>query len=157
MDDLGLNSVGQYLNPLLDWLQSGFNQVNAAQGLAIALLAAVLMSKWLQLPMVTLLATIVHAVIDAAIPIIAGRSAVKLPPLVEPAYWQYLSALFAGYLIIVSVFFLAKRGVMGLVRRAVPVRTAAAPAAAPPPPSSGAGSPPAAKPAPVGGPAGKPR
>jgi hypothetical protein len=130
MDEQRLNSVGSFLNPVLDYLQMGFNQVNAAQGLAIALLAAILMRRWFQLPMVALLATIGHAVIDTAIPIVAGRSALKLPPLVEPAYWQYLAALFAGYLIIVALFYLAKRGLMGLVKRAVPAPAAAAAASA---------------------------
>jgi hypothetical protein len=119
-----LNSVGTYLNPLLDYLQNGFDRVNAAQGLAIALIAVILMRKWVQWPSVAFAATFVHAIVDAALPIIAGQSAVKLPPIMEPIYWQYLAALYVGYLIVIAMFFAVKRVGLGFM----PAKSAPAPA-----------------------------
>jgi hypothetical protein len=109
MEPLELNSVGTYLNPVLEYLQVGFDRVNAAQGLAIALIATILMRKWLQLPSLAFAATVLNAVVDAIVPIVAGRTSVRLPPVMEPSYWQYLAAMFVGHFIVIGIFFSLKK------------------------------------------------
>ena len=37
----------------------------------------------------------------------------RLPPLVELQYWKYMAALFAGYLVVISIFFIVKTVVLG--------------------------------------------
>jgi hypothetical protein len=75
-----------------------------------------MMGGWRQLLPTTLLAVLVHAMLSVMLPVLSTGAAFKLPPLVELSYWKQLLALAAGYLIIISVFFIVKTVVL---RRAV--------------------------------------
>lgn len=102
----------EYANQALDFIQLGFNRVNAIQGLLIALGAAYLLHEWRRLPVIALGALFVHVILSVMIPVLGQGAAFKLPPLVEPSYWRVLASLFVGYLIIVAVFFALKRMLM---------------------------------------------
>jgi hypothetical protein len=99
----------QFLNDVLGFLQAGFNQVNAVQGLIIALVAAFMMTRYNQILTYVAGATVVHVLADVLLPVVAASAAFRLPPLLEPTYWRYVAVLFVGYLIIVTVFFIARR------------------------------------------------
>jgi hypothetical protein len=98
------------LNTVWDFFRNGFQQVNAVEGLVIALVAAILLPAWSRLWAVALGATVVNLVIDVLIPVVAYHQSFRLPPnLLDPAYWEHALVLYVGYLIVVGVFFFIKR------------------------------------------------
>ncbi len=101
--------VQQFLASANDYMQTGFYKVNAIQGLLIAIGAAVLLPKWSRIFFVSLGATLVHVMFDVMIPVLARNGPFRLPPLVDVEYWRYLLALYIGFLIIISVFYIVKR------------------------------------------------
>lgn len=107
-----METVQPYLNEVTTFFQSGFYSVNAVQGLLIAAIAAYYLHDWRRIVVIALGAVVVHAIIDVMIPILGGRGALRLPPLVELEYWRYLLKLYAGYLIVISVFYLVKKVVL---------------------------------------------
>ncbi|MBI1239244.1 MAG: hypothetical protein GC199_07865 [Alphaproteobacteria bacterium] len=107
-----MEAVQDALNNALAFLQSGFREVNALQGLLIAIGAAFLLKSYGRIWMVSLGAVLVHVMLDVMVPVLANKASFHLPPLVEPAYWRYLGALFVGYLIVISLFWLIKRNVL---------------------------------------------
>jgi len=104
------------LQTIWGYFQVGFYYVNTVQGLLIAAIVAYMMASWRQLLPTTLLAVLVHAMLSVMLPVLSAGAAFKLPPLVELSYWKQLLALAAGYLIIISVFYIVKTVVL---RRAV--------------------------------------
>lgn len=112
MSEFHWESVGSYVNPVLNYLQHGFNEVNAIQGLAIALIIVILMKSWKQWLSLSFSAAVLHAVLDAIVPIVKNPNAAHMPPIMTPSYWQYLAALFVGYLIIIAVFFSVKKALL---------------------------------------------
>src|SRR5882757_525623 len=115
-------SLGSLLNPVLEFLQDGFDKVNAVQGLLIALFAMVLMRRWAQLFAIALLASLVNIVLDTAIPIVARGAAIKLPPIMTAPFWQYATSLFVGFVIIVAMFFAVKSVLFAPAKKAKPSR-----------------------------------
>ncbi|HEY2071363.1 MAG TPA: hypothetical protein VGG48_17530 [Rhizomicrobium sp.] len=98
------------LNTIWDFFQTGFHEVNAVEGLVIALVAALLVPAWSRLWAVALGATVVTLVVNTLIPVIAYHQSFRLPPdLLEVSYWMGALALFAGYLVVIGVFFFIKR------------------------------------------------
>lgn len=93
----------------MNFLRTGFNEVNAVQGLLIALIATVLMSSYKQIFAYAFGAALIHVVMDVMLPVLARGGTFRLPPLLEPAYWQYVATLFVGFLIIILLFFFLKR------------------------------------------------
>ena len=103
-----MEQVQEILQTIWSYFQVGFYHVNTVQGLLIAAVVAYMMGNWRQLLPSTFLAVLAHAILNIMIPVLASGAAVKLPPLVELSYWKSMVALFAGYLIVVSVFFIVK-------------------------------------------------
>jgi hypothetical protein len=97
------------LHEVLNFFREGFAQVNAVEGLVIALVATLLASAWNRVWSVALGATIVHLVANALIPVIADHATFRLPAIMEMPYWRTALVLFAGYLIVISVFMFIKR------------------------------------------------
>lgn len=98
-----------FLHDALNFFREGFSQVNAVEGLVIALAATLLASAWNRVWSVALGATIVHLIANALIPVIANHAAFRLPALMEMPYWRTALALFAGYLVVIAVFMFIKR------------------------------------------------
>lgn len=98
-----------FLHDVLAFVREGFSQVNAVEGLVIALVATLLASAWNRIWSVALGATIVHLIANALIPVIANHSAFRLPAIMEMPYWRTALTLFAGYLVVIAVFMFIKR------------------------------------------------
>jgi hypothetical protein len=103
-----MEDATQYIQPVLDFFAAGFNQVNAVQGIIIGVLAAFVLTRYSRILVVALIATIVHVVVDAALPVIQGAE-LKLPPLADMGWWQYVATLYVGYLVIITVFYILKK------------------------------------------------
>jgi hypothetical protein len=103
-----METLGSILNPILEFLQTGFDKVNAVQGLLIALFATVLMRKWGQLFFIAAGATVFYVVLDALIPIVIKGGEIKLPRVVDVEFWQNALSFFVGFVIIIAMFFAVK-------------------------------------------------
>lgn len=101
------------LQTVLTYFQTGFYHVNGAQGLLIAVVFAYLMPNWQRLPVTAAVAVLAHVALNVMLPVLANGGAFRLPPLVEVQYWKYMAALFAGYLVVISIFFIVKSVVVG--------------------------------------------
>jgi hypothetical protein len=108
-----MESLGSILNPVLEFLQSGFDKVNAVQGLLIALFATVLMRKWGQLFLIAFGATVIYVIVNAAVPIVTKNAEVKLPPVMTVPFWQDGLSFFVGFIIIIAMFFAVKQVLFG--------------------------------------------
>lgn len=97
------------VNDIIAYLQAGFYQVNHLQGLIIALVAALLLPNAKSIPVFALGATVVHILVDVFAPVFANGAQLRLPPLVEVAFWEHVFILLLGYLIVISVLGLIKR------------------------------------------------
>ena len=103
-----MEQVQEVLSAVLSYFQAGFYRVNGVQGLLIAAVFAYMMPRWGRLLVTALGAVVAHAVLDVMVPVLARSAAFQLPPLVEIEDWKYLLSIYAGYLIVISVFFLVK-------------------------------------------------
>ena len=97
------------VNMTWDFFREGFNQVNALEGLIIALIAVLFVPAWKQVITVALGATLATIIINALLPVLADNARFRLPPLTEPSFWHFVAVLFVGYLIVIGVFFFLKR------------------------------------------------
>jgi len=97
------------VNATWDFFREGFNQVNAVEGLVIALIAALFVPAWSRVWAVALGATLVTVILNVMLPVLADHATFHLPPLMEPAFWRFMAVLFVGYLIVIGVFFFLKR------------------------------------------------
>lgn len=104
-----MDGVQSFLDSVLEFMRSGFNETNQLQGLLIALAATVFMQTWRQWPGVALLAVVVHIAIDLIVPVLAGGQEFRLPQFFEAAFWMQSIARYVGYLIVVGIFFAVKR------------------------------------------------
>lgn len=96
------------LNQIVSFFQTGFYGVNIAQGLIIAAIAAYMMDDWRRVLVVALACVFAHLLVDLLLPVFRGQG-FRLPALVEVGFWQNFLRLYAGYLIVVNVFYLIKR------------------------------------------------
>lgn len=97
------------LNDVLDFMRAGFNEINAVQGLLIALVAVLFLATLKRLLIVVIAATLVHLGVDILLPVLTGGQAFQLPPLFEGWYWRYVTVCFVGYLVVISIFAIIKR------------------------------------------------
>ena len=58
-------------------------------------------------------ATIVHILADILVPMVARHAGFHLPDLVSLGFWRFVLTLFLGYVIVIAVFYLMKRIVVG--------------------------------------------
>jgi hypothetical protein len=113
MEGAGLDSLGGFFNPILEYFQTGFNTVNAWQGLLVALIAVVLMKRWGQLLAITMGAALAYILVEHFWPIITQHAEMRLPNVTDTPFWQRLGAIYVGLLIIIAMFFAVKSVVMG--------------------------------------------
>lgn len=104
------------VQPWIDWIweyfRVGFHDVNAILGLLIAIGAAYFLSRYNRIFVIALGAVIFYVIASVMIPVIANNAAFRLPPIVEGEYWQKLVALYAGFLLVITVFYIVKRTVL---------------------------------------------
>lgn len=101
--------VQHYLQLALAFFREGFNNVNAVEGLIIALVAAIIVPAWDRLWTVALGATLVHLIADVLVPVIDRHASFHLPQLMQLAYWRTALSLYVGYLIVIGVLLFIKR------------------------------------------------
>lgn len=101
--------IQQFIAGVNEYMHTGFYKVNAVQGLLIAVVAAVLLPKWSRIFVIALGATLMHVIFDVMVPVLARNAPFRLPPLVDIEYWRYLLAIYIGFLIIISVFYVIKK------------------------------------------------
>ena len=94
-----------YLNQALDFFREGFMHVNATLGLIIALFAAFRLSNWRGLWEIALAATLVHVVAVVLIPFVDHNAPIRLPAIVDVAFWRDTAAIYLGYVIIIAALF----------------------------------------------------
>ena len=102
----------EFVNTVIGFFQAGFHGVNVAQGLIIAAIAAYMMDDWRRVLVVSVAAVFAHFAVDTMLPVFRG-GAFRLPPLVEIDFWKNFLRLWAGYLIVINVFFAVKH-VLGI-------------------------------------------
>lgn len=98
-----------FFNDALDFARTGFAEVNAVQGLIVAIIAVLFMSKWGQWLVITAGAVVAHVALDILAPVFAESGPFRLPPVLEGSYWRYIGLLLAGYFIVIGVLFLLKK------------------------------------------------
>ena len=108
-----METVNEALNTATVYMQSGFQQINAVQGLLIALVAAYLLPAWGRVFAVAGGATLAHLILDVMLPVLANNAAFRLPPIVDSEYWRYALTLYVGYLLVITVFYVIKRSMFG--------------------------------------------
>lgn len=102
-----------FWNDFMAYLDTGFAQFNVVQGLLIAIIAAFMMYSWGSVFVVAAGAVIAHVLIDALLPVLNNAGSFRLPPVVDGEYWKYLLALYLGYVVAISVFYVVKRMLIG--------------------------------------------
>ena len=105
--------MDNFWNDFNAYLQTGFAHVNVVQGLLIAIIAAFMMYSWGSVFVVAIGAVVIHVLVDALLPVLNNSGAFQLPPVVDGEYWKYLLALYLGYVVAISVFYVVKRVLMG--------------------------------------------
>ena len=104
-----MDQVTHFLNLIISFLREGFNNVNAVEGLVIALVAAIIAPAWDRVWAVALGATVVHLIADVLIPVVANHASFHLPQIMEMTYWRTALSLYVGYLIVIAVLMFIKR------------------------------------------------
>ncbi len=100
-----------------DFFRAGFDQINVAAGLFVAGVAALLMSRFSRLPVVAAIALFATLALDALVPYVQSHEAIKLPPVMDPRFWwPFAAALFAGYLVVIGIFYGIKRVILRTVQ-----------------------------------------
>lgn len=99
-----------FIDQSIQVLREGFTQINDPKGLLIALAATVFISSWKQWIPASVVAVVIHIVIERLAPVLAGGGGeITLPPLMEEGFWTRTGVLFVGYLVVIAVFFFVKR------------------------------------------------
>jgi len=102
----------EIVQDILVFAREGFYEVNAVQGLVVAVLAALSMSNWSRLFFVAAGAVVAHIALDVLSPVFAEVGPFLLPDVLEPYFWRYLALLYVGYVIAVGILFAVKRVVV---------------------------------------------
>lgn len=106
-----MDSIMAFLRPAYEFVHAGFADVKSqVMALVIALLAAVLMTKWGRLIFVAIGAAFVHVAIKTFMPLAQGGAPV-MPDVLLPAFWSGFGGLAVGYLILIAIFFFLKHNV----------------------------------------------
>ena len=106
-----MDSIMAFVRPAYEFVHAGFADVKSqVMGLVIALLAAILMTKWGRLLFVAIGAAVVHTVIIAVMPMAQGGK-LAMPDVMAGAFWGMFAGLFVGYAILIAIFFFLKHNV----------------------------------------------
>ncbi|MGE0597043.1 MAG: hypothetical protein AB7P07_11790 [Hyphomonadaceae bacterium] len=98
----------EFVDQAVAYLRDGFANINQPKGLLIALVVTIFMGSWRQWVPLSLVAVLIHIIVDLMIPVLSDGADFALPPLMEEGFWTQAGVLFLGYLIVIGVFFLIK-------------------------------------------------
>jgi len=102
-------TVQAWLDYIWGYFQAGFHDVNQLLGLLIAIGAAYFLSKYSRIFVIALGALVFYIVAEVILPVVVNHAEFKLPNMVDEGYWQRVIAIYAGFLIIITVFYLVKK------------------------------------------------
>ncbi len=94
------------------YFQVGFHDVNAVLGLLIAIGAAYFLGRYSRIFVIAVGAVVFYIIAEVMIPVIANHAEFKLPDMVAGGYWQRVAAIYAGFLLIITVFYVVKRMIL---------------------------------------------
>ncbi|MCP2670050.1 hypothetical protein NHF40_03815 [Maricaulaceae bacterium EIL42A08] len=116
-----LDPIMPYIDPVWSWLMAGlaaFGPQTAGGDIAwiplgiqmgvIGVVMALLMPSYGAILVFTIASTIVHVVVDEAMPIILDGASFAMPPVTDMAYLQYISFAAAAYLVGLTVLYIIK-------------------------------------------------
>ena len=98
----------EFLQTALIYAREGFAEVNAAEGLVIALLAALIMTRWARLLYVVAAAVAVNVALDVLLPVVVDHADLALPPILDAGFWHYVLLLCIGYFVVIGILFAIK-------------------------------------------------
>ena len=101
------------VNDVQNFLMEGYREINAVLGLIIAVIAAFMLKGWGRVFIIALLATVVYAIAEVLIPVVADKAAFALPDnLMTYEYWRKLATLYVAFIVVISVFWFIKSKVL---------------------------------------------
>jgi hypothetical protein len=106
-------TVQSYIDWIWEYFRVGFHDVNAGiLGLLVAMVAAYFLSKWSRVFIIALGAVVFYLVAEVMIGVLGRNEPFRLPNLVDNGAWQKMIALYAGFIIVISVFYVLKKMVL---------------------------------------------
>jgi len=105
-------TVQSWLDTIWEYFRTGFHDVNQLLGLLIAIGAAYFLSRYSRIFVVALGALVFYVVAEVILPVVVNHAEFRLPNMVDQGYWQRVLAVYAGFLIIISVFYVFKRMIL---------------------------------------------
>ncbi|HWA00417.1 MAG TPA: hypothetical protein VG841_08900 [Caulobacterales bacterium] len=104
-----MDTITPYIDPVFDFLKSGFNSINNLPGaLLIAVAAAILMQSWKQWLPVSALAVVVQVAVERLAPVLTSHASFQLPQIMEQPFWVQCASRLVGYAIVIAIFFFLK-------------------------------------------------
>ncbi|MCC5995523.1 MAG: hypothetical protein JJU18_04030 [Oceanicaulis sp.] len=116
-----VDMIWGYVAPIWSWLLEGVaaygphtagGEINwmflGLQMGVIALVMALLMQQFGAILIFTVVGTIVHVVVDIALPMVRAGAGFEMPPVTDMAYLQYVAFAAVAYLIGITVLFILK-------------------------------------------------
>lgn len=107
-----METANTIFHTVLQYAQTGFEQVNAVLGLIIAIVAAFILPKYSRILVFSIGAVLVHEVVMTLMPVINGSGALRLPEVLQGYFWNQVLFLFIGYLIIITIFYVLRRALL---------------------------------------------
>jgi len=95
-----------------EYFRTGFHDVNQILGLLIAIGAAYSLGRYSRIFVIALGALAVYVIAEVMLPVLANHAEFRLPNMVAQDYWQRMAAIYAGFLLIITVFYVVKRVVL---------------------------------------------
>lgn len=110
-----LDTVWGYLEPVWAWLRAGLDvhgpgdwtQLGIQMGV-IGVVMALMMQSFGAILIFTVVAIIIHIVVDQVMPMVRDGAAFAIPPVADMSYWQYVAFLAVAYFAALIVLFLVK-------------------------------------------------
>jgi len=89
------------------FFHEGLPHLNIIQGLVIALIGGLMVSSFVGLFIVALLAVVIHVLADALIPVVMNHAAFTLPVL-DHAFFHYALTLYIAYFVVIGAIYLVR-------------------------------------------------
>lgn len=111
-----LHTVWGYLEPVWAWLKVGLDthgpgdwtRLGIQMGV-IGVVMALMMQSFGAILIFTVVAMIIHVVVDNVLPMVTGgEGGFSMPPVADQTYWQYIAFLAVAYFAALIVLFLVK-------------------------------------------------
>ncbi|MGY6531098.1 hypothetical protein [Glycocaulis sp.] len=110
-----LDTVWGFVEPVWAWLRAGLDahyaggwtQLGIQMGV-IGVVMALMMQSFGAILIFTVVAMIIHVVVDQVLPMVRDGAAFAIPPVADMSYWQYIAFLAVAYFAGLIVLFLIK-------------------------------------------------